>query len=140
MCLLRCSACFGPHSFAHSCPADPASTRPSSNKIILHNLRGARGLTRDMNAYVITSSSFVVFPVFQKVPDLTLIIFDRNVRGSCCTLSCGIGSCIHILINPSTEEAAPKIFIVWQAAFQISQYVEDWLLFQFATVKSQFDM
>lgn len=64
---------------------------------------------------------------FVKVPDLILIVFDRNIRGSCCTLSCGIGSCIHVLINPATEETAAKTFIIWQAAFETSQCVEDWL-------------
>lgn len=64
MCLLRCSACFGPHSFAHSCPVDPASARPSSNKIILYTLPRARALTQNMNAYIITSSLFCGFPTF----------------------------------------------------------------------------
>lgn len=84
MCLLRCSACFGPHCFIHSCPVDPTSAWPTKYERLCH--------------YFI---SFCGFPTWDKGP--------------------GIDSCIHVLRNPATEEAAPKRFIIWQATFEISQ-------------------
>lgn len=126
MCLLRCSAGFGPHSFAHSCPVDPASARPSSNKIILHNLPRACGLTRNMNAYVITSSFFVVFSTFWESSWLWSFLTEVSE-------------------DPAAHWAAPKIlYISDQQHLKYPNILrtgcKPWLHFQFTTVWSQFDI
>lgn len=64
MCLLRCSACFGPHSFTHSCRVDPASAWPSSNKIILQ--------TSDPLCHY-----FIFFCGFPTVCESSWLDFDR---------------------------------------------------------------
>lgn len=120
---LRCSAWFGPHSFTHSCRVDPTSAWPSSNKIILHDLPGARKSDRFCHYFIFfcgrltnCESSWLDFDRFRQKYQRILLhieLWNRFVH-----------PCPH---KSSYRGSCSKTFIIWQAAFETSQCVEDWL-------------